>query len=342
MQRQRLISRGLGLAGLGIVGAVAARHTSQALTAADPYALALDTSAPAQYGAAYGGSPILYHRSRSISTLHRASYEAVREVLPSVDLHPVRMPGGDAVISISGMQHEEITANGVEGLAALPYGEVLVAAAVTRRPAPPFLPLVAPVWSGIAAGFFVLHLPVTTRVARDAGRLIWGYPKFVADIEFEESVDATRVQLSEGGRDILMLSAAPKGRPTIEQGRWVLYSVLGDELIEESMPIRGVVQNGRLGRLGHLQLGSHQVADELRALGISPHPFLATRLVAGRFAMTPGRPIGAARQYLGYIGAERDLGRYVVSYPHTPPIDRYATTSGDVQAVAEAEVPAHA
>lgn len=342
MQRQRLISRGLGLAGLGLIGAVAARRTSQTLTAADPYALALETSGPRQYGAAYGGSPILYHRSRSTSTFHRASYEAVRDILPADDLYPVRMPGGDAVISISGMQHEEITANGVEGLAALPYGEVLVAAAVTRRPAPPFLPLVAPTWSGIAAGFFVLHLPVTTRVARDAGRLIWGYPKFVADMEFEESVEASRVQLSEGGHDILTLSARPMGRPTIEQGRWVLYSVLGAELIEESMPIHGVTQYGRLGRLGHLQLGTHQVADELRALSISPHPFLAARMVAGRFAMTPGRPIGAAKQYLGYIGAERDFGRYVVRYPHTAPIDRYATTSGDLAAVSEAKVPAHA
>jgi len=34
--------------------------------------------------------------------------------------------------------------------------------------------------------------------------------------------------------------------------------------------------------------------------------------------------IGSARPYLGYIGDERELGRYLVTYPGTGPIDQYA------------------
>ena len=98
-------------------------------------------------------------------------------------------------------------------------------------------------------------------------------------------------------------------------------------------------QQRRPGRRGgYLELGDHQVADELREFDFSPEPLLTTRVTGLRFAMTPGQPIGSARQYLGYIGAERDFGRYVIAYPNAAPIDQYApsaSTAGTRDAVSE-------
>jgi hypothetical protein len=206
----------------------------------------------------------------------------------------------------------------------LPYGEVMVAALVSRRPAPPLMPFLAPQSTGLGAGAFVLHLPVTTREARDAGRMVFGYPKFVADVEFEDAIETCRARLDEGGRHILTQTIRPAGQTSVLSAPLTLYSVLDGELISETVPMVGLRQR-RLGRGGgSLELGDHQVADELRGLDINPEPFLTTRVTGLRLSMTPGRPVGSARQYLGYIGEERDLGRYLIAYPNAAPIDQYA------------------
>ncbi len=278
---------------------------------------------PVTAGTFFGGFPGVWHRSEVWGTLHTASLDAVQAVLPSPDLHPVRLPGDRTLINISSIRHEEFTATGVDGLAMLPYGEILVGALVTRRPAPPLLPLVAPSFSGIAAGTFVLHLPVTTKAARDGGRNM-GYPKFTADIEFEDSLETVRILLSEGGHRIFAHTVHPTGRPRVDGSPMVLYSADQGQLLEQTGPRFGLVRR-RFGRTGGLlELGDHQVADELRDLEIDPQPFASMQVSGARLAMPGVRTVGPAGPYLGYIGDERDLGRYVVTYPGTGPIDRYA------------------
>ena len=46
-------------------------------------------------------------------------------------------------------------------------------------------------------GWFVLHLPVTTKAACAAGREIWGFPKFVSAIEFERFGSSAKIQLAD-------------------------------------------------------------------------------------------------------------------------------------------------
>lgn len=320
--------RHVALGGLAVAGAAAAAVVSQRRTAGraveDFYQLPLERAARRTYGLGYGGPPFIFHRSDSFQTFHAASFEAVRDALPSADLHPVRLPGGRAVVSVSALQHHDITASGVDRLAALPYGEILVVALVTRRPAPPLLPLVAPPALGLSAGAYPLHVPVTSRLARDVGRLAWGWPKFVADMEFAESTTVRSVHLSEGGRDILTLTIHPAGRPAVVRESLTFYSVLGGQLIEVKVPSYGVRQMRWGSAGGELVLGDHQVADELRSFDITARPFLTVQDSGLRLAMSAGRPVGLARPYLGYVGDERDLGRYVVRYPNTAPIDRYA------------------
>lgn len=335
---RRSLRAGLAMSGAVSAAAVAARRARTRRSALRFYDPAKERLEPADVGAFHGGSPVVWHRSESYQTLHSASFEAVRAVLPTPDLHPVRLPGDRAVILVASFQHDVITAHGVNGRAMLPYGEVMVAALVSRRPVPPLVPLAAPSRTGFGAGAFVLHLPVTTREARDAGRLVFGYPKFIADIEFEDAIETCRVRLDEGGRHILTQMIRPAGPTSVTSSPLTMFSVLDGKLIAETMPMVGLQQRRPGRRAGYLELGDHQVADELRRLDLSPEPFLTTRVTGLRFAMTPGQPIGSARQYLGYIGDERDLGRYVIAYPNTAPIDQYApfaSTAGPRGTVSE-------
>ena len=57
---------------------------------------------------------------------------------------------------------------------------------------------------------------MTTLEARDGGIAGWGFPKFVADMDFAEDPGFRRVRLSEGGSPILTLTVHPRagaGRP---------------------------------------------------------------------------------------------------------------------------------
>jgi hypothetical protein len=95
-------------------------------------------------------------------------------------------------------------------------------------------------------------------------------------------------------------------------------------LIETVLPSRGIRQLQLRPRTGRLELGDHPVTEELRRLGIDPHPFATVVMTAERFVFPKGRSLCPARPYAGYAGEERDLGRYIVRYPNAAPIDRYA------------------
>ena len=66
------------------------------------------------------------------------------------------------------------------------------------------------------------------------------------------------------------------------------------------------------------------MGEELHGLAINPEPFLGRRMSELRLAMTVGQAVGEARQYLGYIGEDRDFGRYTVRYGTEATIDMYA------------------
>jgi hypothetical protein len=303
--------------GLLSVATVAARRGAARRAALRFYDRIGQPAPPRRYGTFYGGPPGVFHQSEGTWTLHTASLERVAAVLPSDLLRPARLPGDKGIVMVGCMRHQLVTVNGVQGQAIPPYGEVMVAIGVTRQAAPPLLPLVAPTWTRMSLGAFVLHLPVTNRVARDGGRGPYGYPKFVADMEFEDSVGACRTRLSEGDHTILTQQAWPSGRPKLSGGSLTLYSVLDERLLALDVPL-SMVEQRRFGkRGGRLELGDHQVADELRTLELDPEPFLTRRLTSLRLSLGVPEPIGSARPYTGYLGEDREFGRYLVSYPGT-------------------------
>ena len=271
--------------------------------------------------------PFLFQRSDGFAAIFGADLEGIATMLPSDAIHPVRLDGQRAAVIVAAFRHHEPMATMADGetRVARPYGEVMVAALVTRRPAPPVLPLLA--MSTFRVGAFVLHLPVTSRLAMDGGRL-WSYPKFVADMDFAVGPDRQSVTVGTGGRRLLSLTVRPGGRPAIDRSPAVLYSEHEGSLVEMAMPTVELHEM-RIGRRGaELELGDHEVAVSLRAVGLGGPPFASMTIVATRFAMTGGHAIGPARPYHGYAGVERDFGRYTVRHPGMPAIDQYAGLTG--------------
>lgn len=272
--------------------------------------------------------PAFYHRVDSFGSVHLASYDAVREVLPSSELQPVRWFDGRAVLQIGASRNSVVSgsyADGTTGILA-PYGEVTIAAMVTRGPARPVLPLLMPGLHHV--GGFILHMPVTTLEARDLGLKIFGLPKFVADMEFREEPLLRQLRLLEQDAEILTLAVRPGDRVTTDRSSGVLYSSLHGDLLETTVRFLGHRQARRGRQAGGLQLGRHPVADQLRALGISPEPLMVASYLDGRLILPFGNPIGAARDYTGYLGRDRPRARFTVEYPGTGPIDQYSVPPG--------------
>lgn len=273
--------------------------------------------------------PAFYHRiDAAFQSVYLASYPAVRDLLPTDQLRPVRWVDGRAVVLVAALRYQVISGDYGSGAGGFltPYGEIMIAPLVTRLTTVPVAPLllraVAP--GRLGAGAFVLHLPVTTLEACDLGRELYGLPKFVADMDFDENPTYQQVRLGEDGTEILTMTVRPRGRTTLDRRPMVLYCALRGELLEITVPSLGHARVVPGGLGGELTLGRHPVAEQLRGLDISRTPVLTTSYLDLRMILPAGRPVGSAADYQGHAGARREHGRYTVRYPGTEPVDQYA------------------
>lgn len=251
--------------------------------------------------------PIKYYRDDSFMGLFSAAYEPVRALLPSNRLHPIRVPNGRVVVIIIAFHYWDTDLG--------PYGEVGIAIPCTNKErCVSLLPLLA---EGRFSGWggFVLHLPVTSRVARDVGRSLWGYPKFVADMDFVKDPAYQSVELWEEEKHILTLKVEQQGIILKDNRPLISYSVLNDKLIKTIVPVRSIYQLQLCPKFDALELGDHPVAQELKSLDLSTTA-IATRCYLTRSAILPaGHCVGPAQQsYRGHPGEEREYGRLTIRY----------------------------
>ncbi len=266
-------------------------------------------------------SPIYYNHTEGFWAVFPASFDAVAEILPAEALQPSRWLDGRALVIVAAMRYRDVTVLSVDGSTdnLAPYGEILVGAFVGYRRSPRVNPFGA-------QSAFVLHLPVTTREACEGGRSIWGFPKFVADMDFVEDEHTRAVTLGEGGADIFTLRVHPRGPVLHDRAPLTAYTSLRGDLVETRMPMsaHGSIRPGG----GQLLLGEHPVAESLRALDVRPKPLFTGSYLDQRMILPVGRPVGPAGPYEGYRGADRAVGRYTIAYPTAAPVDQYASLVG--------------
>src|SRR5207253_7729403 len=107
------------------------------------------------------------------------------------------------------------------------YHEVSLAFFVReRRVSPPAVP-----YLGAAVDLarnrlatWIWKLPVDQRFTCEAGRGIWGFPKSVAQIEFQDVDSRRRCRLVMDGRHVLTFSVARGGRRALPDVRMMTYT----------------------------------------------------------------------------------------------------------------------
>jgi hypothetical protein len=115
-------------------------------------------------------------------------------------------------------------------------------------------------------GAYVHRLPVTTSFSRDAGRDIWGFPKTVDRITFEDVGDRRVCRLEADDAHVLTLSMPRGGTRTLAEIPQDAYAWRDGMLFKTPSRMRADGVGFRVGG-ARVALGAHPVADELRTLG---------------------------------------------------------------------------
>lgn len=254
----------------------------------------------ATHGHASFELPILYHREDYFALLFTASLSVAAKLMPSERLFPVRMARGRALVGIAAFHYTDTSIG--------EYGEVAVTIPAVYGRLPP-LPVLPALLEGRHRrfGLVVLHLPVTTLAARDAGRGAWGYPKFVADMDFAKTPEFLQCRLAEKDRHIATLRVPKRGKVRADRRPLVTYSVRDGNLIRTRIPQRGIRRDSRFPRGWQLELGDHPVADTLRELDLSARPVLARYWLERSAILPAGKVIQRGVALLdGHRGEDRE------------------------------------
>lgn len=120
---------------------------------------------------------------------------------------------------------------------------------------------------------YVHQLPVNRSFTLEAGRQIWGYPKFLADIAIDRAGTWRTCSLLDEGTHVLTLAIRERGVFGVPARVTPTYS-FGDGTLRLTP---WEMQGSPRARLGgaRLVLGDHPIADDLRVLGL-PRRALAT------------------------------------------------------------------
>lgn len=194
-----------------------------------------------------------------MSAMFPVRSSAVRRLLPTPRLRPAEWLPGWAICVLAAIEYEDNDLGR--------YNEVGVSFLVTYgpRPALPTFGFVNALRRG-TLGAYVHRLPVTTSFSRDAGRDIWGFPKTLAAITFEDAGDRRVCRLAADGVEALTLTMRRGGTRSFAEIPQDAYAWRDGMLFKTPSRMRAAEVGFRLGG-AVVALGAHPMADELRTLG---------------------------------------------------------------------------
>ncbi|MCC6900250.1 MAG: acetoacetate decarboxylase family protein [Polyangiaceae bacterium] len=215
--------------------------------------------------------PIVYRRARAYILAVPAKTRDLAALLPDPRLRVVEIWPGTAVLTAVAFDYEDTSIG--------PYREAALSIPCRwDHPASiPLLPLVAEKHLK-DVGHWVQLLPVTTQVANDAGRSIWGYPKYVGRIDIEHGATRMRCQVFDGDQPVFGFEIDRPGPSRPMQFPVRTYSRLSDEIHFTEIDVDAVGSRRFRGARGALTL-----ADHPRLAGLPPPARLGKRALETRW-----------------------------------------------------------
>ncbi len=191
--------------------------------------------------------PAKYFDVFTISAVFPASAKKLKKYLPSKKMKLIKPFPGISLIFIIAFEYKHISALG-------PYNEVGIG-----------FPLVFKAGDRKYEGTKFIHLPVTTERARELGNELYGYPKFVADINFEKGEHTTKCVLNHDNKHILSLEV-PKLEVESQLSETHSFTVKNNKLLRTRVTTQSFNGSSREKGKALLTLGDHPIAQEIDEL----------------------------------------------------------------------------
>jgi hypothetical protein len=207
-------------------------------------------------------APTFYYDGTAMTAVFAASLRGLQRLMPDPRYCPARLAPGLGALAITCFEYRDTDIG--------PYNELAISVVLNEPWFLPNLPGRALI-SGLRRRqlhAWVQHLPVTTEIARAGGVNFYNYPKFLANIEFEEKGGRRICRLGEGSEHILTLWG--QQIPTSGSKQIQLFSHLWMDRQPQSAEFKiNAIDMGMTMRPGAASLetgSSHPVARELSGL----------------------------------------------------------------------------
>jgi hypothetical protein len=207
--------------------------------------------------------PVFYYDIRFITAIFTAKTSALRKLLPHPKFKPIQIWPGVGMLGIAAFEYRDTSVG--------PYNEIALTIPVKFPP------------KFIMPGFFAMkmirrnlfpvyihHLPVTTEIALKFGIHFYNYPKFPAEIIFQDRDESLEVVLKEND-DLILKLLAKKLRLKRSVGfEFHTYSIKKNVVLHTQVegwaPKFG---SAKMGRIAELELGEHRISREIAELNLS-------------------------------------------------------------------------
>lgn len=211
--------------------------------------------------------PIFYYDASSITGIFLAKLSKLRKIMPKKEYYPLPILPGIGLLAITTFEYRDTDIR--------PYNELSISIPMSYK-SRPIIPAVRMLSSLSKNEFhvYIHHLPVTTKIAFDGGVVVYNYPKFIAQIDFEEKDDGVYVKLIDKGNLILSMNGKKIKADKSQKMRYVTYPVK-DGNAQHADVLVNAINFGLSFNPSHLSLElgkEHPIAKELQDLIIYKKP----------------------------------------------------------------------
>jgi len=215
-----------------------------------------------------GRLPVFYYDNTAMTAIYTASTNKIKELLPHRAMNPIELYPGRCLAAFTAFEYRKTDID--------PYNEFSISFLITFNK--PQVPGITSAIQMIRRCFsaYVWQLPVTTEIARVGGVELYGYPKFIADIEFSKSEDWITCDLSENGKKILTLKGRTLPTTRGKITRFKTYSIKDDIPLVANV-VQNPLQFAQSSRKQDavIDIGTdHPIAEKLRGIELSPSPLM--------------------------------------------------------------------
>jgi hypothetical protein len=178
----------------------------------------------------------------------RASCQEVKKLLIERHFIPKEIAPDETRLQIIGCEFRAVQIAG-------PYNEIAIQVPVE------------PLGDSPGDKFAHLFLPVTTEAARWPGVAIFGFPKFIAKIDFTKDENRVTCQLA-ADEELILEFGMVDIVGTKKQARWEFYGNRKQRIVKTAFDLKGLISEEAGGNVSFV-LGKHRIAETIRGLLLS-------------------------------------------------------------------------